>query len=100
MESKKENEKYDHSFKVILIGSKAAGKTNIISRFQKNEFNSNSKTTIGAEFANIILEIKGKKIQLQTWRNFHLLEFCGTVVFIVLFEEKKRRKVRFQVEYT
>eukprot|EP01156_Anaeramoeba_ignava_P023391 Anaeramoba_ignava/c21510_g1_i3.p1 GENE.c21510_g1_i3~~c21510_g1_i3.p1 ORF type:complete len:202 (-),score=75.25 c21510_g1_i3:64-669(-) len=67
MESKKENEKYDHSFKVILIGSKAAGKTNIISRFQKNEFNPNSKTTIGAEFANIILEIKGKKIQLQTW---------------------------------
>ncbi|KAJ5077769.1 hypothetical protein M0811_05459 [Anaeramoeba ignava] len=59
----------------ILIGNRAAGKTNIISRFQKNEFNPNSKTIIGAEFANIILEIKGKKIQLQTWDFMYCIDF-------------------------
>lgn len=38
---------HDHLYKVVLIGDSAVGKSNILSRFTKNEFNPDSKTTIG-----------------------------------------------------
>ena len=42
---------YDYLFKVVLIGDSGVGKSNLLSRFTKNEFNLESKTTIGVEFA-------------------------------------------------
>ncbi|KAJ5077774.1 ras-related protein rab-11a [Anaeramoeba ignava] len=60
-------EHFDYPFKAILIGNSAVGKTNILSRFHKNEFSLNTQTTIGVEFGSRILEIKGKKIQLKVW---------------------------------
>jgi len=44
-------EDYDYLFKIILIGDSGVGKTNILSRFTKNEFNLGCKPTIGVEFA-------------------------------------------------
>ena len=43
------------------------GKSNIISRFTKNEFNLESKTTIGVEFATKVVEIEGEPIKVQIW---------------------------------
>jgi len=37
---------------VVLVGDSGVGKSNILSRFTKNEFDLESKTTIGVEFAN------------------------------------------------
>jgi GTPase SAR1 family protein len=37
----------DYSYKLVLMGDSGVGKSNIISRFTKNEFNLESKTTIG-----------------------------------------------------
>ena len=38
-------------FAVVLIGDSGVGKSNLLSRFTRNEFNLESKSTIGVEFA-------------------------------------------------
>lgn len=51
MSSQREQEEYDYLFKIVLIGDSGVGKSNLLSRFTKNEFNLESKATIGVEFA-------------------------------------------------
>ena len=45
-----ENKEYDLLFKLILIGDSYVGKSNILLKYLKNQFNENSKTTIDVEF--------------------------------------------------
>ena len=42
---------YDYLFKVVLIGDSGVGKSNLLTRFTRDEFNLESKSTIGVEFA-------------------------------------------------
>ena len=42
---------FDYLFKIVIIGDSGVGKTNLLCRFTKNEFNLESKPTIGVEFA-------------------------------------------------
>lgn len=58
---------YDYLFKVVLIGDSGVGKSNLLSRFTKNEFNLESKSTIGVEFATRTLSVDGKVIKAQIW---------------------------------
>lgn len=58
---------YDYLFKVVLIGDSGVGKSNLLSRFTKNEFNLESKSTIGVEFATRTLNVDGKVIKAQIW---------------------------------
>ena len=58
---------YDYLFKIVLIGDSGVGKSNILSRFTRNEFNLESKTTIGVEFAQKTIVIDGKVIKAQIW---------------------------------
>jgi Ras-related protein Rab-11A len=51
MASDREQEEYDYLFKIVLIGDSGVGKSNLLSRFTRNEFNLESKATIGVEFA-------------------------------------------------
>ncbi|XP_059285262.1 ras-related protein YPT3 [Lycium ferocissimum] len=60
-------EEYDYLFKLVLIGDSGVGKSNLLSRFTKNEFNLESKSTIGVEFATKSLKIEGKVIKAQIW---------------------------------
>ncbi|KAA8520779.1 hypothetical protein F0562_014949 [Nyssa sinensis] len=60
-------EKIDYVFKVVVIGDSAVGKTQILSRFTKNEFCFDSKSTIGVEFQTRTLAIKSKVIKAQIW---------------------------------
>ncbi|KAK7395472.1 hypothetical protein VNO78_16031 [Psophocarpus tetragonolobus] len=57
----------EYLFKVVLIGDSAVGKSNLLSRFARNEFDSNSKATIGVEFQTQVVEIDGKEIKAQIW---------------------------------
>jgi GTPase SAR1 family protein len=41
----------DYMFKLVLLGSSGVGKSNILLRFTKNEFNTNIGSTIGVEYA-------------------------------------------------
>lgn len=61
------NEKVDYVFKVVVIGDSAVGKSQILSRFTKNEFSFDSKSTIGVEFQTRTVNIKSKVIKAQIW---------------------------------
>ncbi|CAN4105084.1 unnamed protein product [Withania somnifera] len=61
------DDEYDYLFKLVLIGDSGVGKSNLLSRFTKNEFNLESKSTIGVEFATKSLNVDGKVIKAQIW---------------------------------
>jgi len=60
-------EDYDYLLKLVLIGDSGVGKSNLLSRFTKNEFNLESKSTIGVEFATKSMNLDGKVIKAQIW---------------------------------
>eukprot|EP01033_Poteriospumella_lacustris_P013182 gene13181-9445_t len=61
------DEDYDYLFKVVLIGDSGVGKSNLLSRFTRDEFNLESKSTIGVEFATKSIQVDGKTIKAQIW---------------------------------
>lgn len=58
---------YDYLFKVVLIGDSGVGKSNLLSRFTRGEFNLDSKSTIGVEFATRSINVDGKTVKAQIW---------------------------------
>ncbi|MCD9561478.1 Ras- protein Rab-11A [Datura stramonium] len=58
---------YDYLFKIVVIGDSGVGKSNILSRFTRNEFCLESKSTIGVEFATRTLQVEGKTVKAQIW---------------------------------
>lgn len=52
---------------VVLIGDSGVGKSNLLSRFTRNEFNLESKSTIGVEFATRSIQVEGKTVKAQIW---------------------------------
>merc|ERR1712032_1781372 len=63
----KPDDDYDYLFKVVLIGDTGVGKSNLLSRFTRNEFSLESKSTIGVEFATRSIQVDGKTIKAQIW---------------------------------
>ncbi|GJJ77044.1 Ras-related protein Rab-11A [Entomortierella parvispora] len=61
------DEEYDYLFKVVLIGDSGVGKSNLVSRFTRNEFNLESKSTIGVEFTTRSIQVDAKTIKAQIW---------------------------------
>lgn len=61
------DDEYDFLFKVVLIGDSGVGKSNLLSRFTRNEFNLESKSTIGVEFATRSIQVDNKTIKAQIW---------------------------------
>lgn len=58
---------YDYLFKVVLIGDSGVGKSNLLSRFTRNEFSLESKSTIGVEFATRSIRVDEKVVKAQIW---------------------------------
>uniref|UniRef100_A0A7C8ZS96 Uncharacterized protein n=1 Tax=Opuntia streptacantha TaxID=393608 RepID=A0A7C8ZS96_OPUST len=58
---------YDYLFKVVLIGDSGVGKSNLLSRFTRNEFSQESKSTIGVEFATRSIRVDDKIVKAQIW---------------------------------
>ncbi|KAG9509080.1 Ras-related protein Rab-11A, partial [Fragariocoptes setiger] len=61
------DDEYDFLFKIVLIGDSGVGKSNLLSRFTRNEFNLESKSTIGVEFATKSIQVDGKIVKAQVW---------------------------------
>ncbi|KAL4585454.1 hypothetical protein LXL04_010075 [Taraxacum kok-saghyz] len=55
----------DLNFKVVIIGDSAVGKSNLLSRYARNEFNMHSKATIGVEFQTQTMEIDDKEVKAK-----------------------------------
>lgn len=60
-------QKIDYVLKVVLIGDSAVGKSQLLARFARNEFNVDSKATIGVEFQTRTLLIDRKTVKAQIW---------------------------------
>ncbi|KNC51544.1 Ras-like protein YPTC6, partial [Thecamonas trahens ATCC 50062] len=55
-------------YTVVLIGDSAVGKSNLLSRFTRDEFSLESKSTIGVEFATRSISTDdGKVLKAQIW---------------------------------
>ena len=62
-----EEDNYEMMFKVVLVGDSFVGKTNIMSKYLKNEFHEDSKATVGVEFGSKQFNIEGHTIKAQIW---------------------------------
>ena len=58
---------YDMIFKIVLIGDTSVGKTNILSKFLSNEFDPDSKATVGVEFGTKDFKIENNIVKVQIW---------------------------------
>ena len=58
---------YDMIFKVVLIGDTSVGKTNILSKYLSNEFDPDSKATVGVEFGTRDFKIENNTVKVQIW---------------------------------
>eukprot|EP00010_Vexillifera_abyssalis_P005473 CAMPEP_0201552908 /NCGR_PEP_ID=MMETSP0173_2-20130828/19288_1 /ASSEMBLY_ACC=CAM_ASM_000268 /TAXON_ID=218659 /ORGANISM="Vexillifera sp., Strain DIVA3 564/2" /LENGTH=218 /DNA_ID=CAMNT_0047963495 /DNA_START=40 /DNA_END=696 /DNA_ORIENTATION=- len=65
--SGEDGQEYDYLYKVVLIGDSGVGKSNLLSRFTRNEFNLETKSTIGVEFATRSIQVDSKTIKAQIW---------------------------------
>ncbi|KAI0303282.1 GTPase [Multifurca ochricompacta] len=62
-----EGNHFDYLFKIVLAGDSGVGKSNLLSRFIRNEFNMESRSTIGVEFATRTITVNDKRIKAQVW---------------------------------
>lgn len=65
--SQSANDDFDLLFKVIIIGDSGVGKTNLLSRYIKNTFSFDTRSTIGVEFGAKKSEVSGYKVKCQIW---------------------------------
>lgn len=66
---------------VVLIGDSGVGKSNLLTRFTRNEFNRESKSTIGVEFATQTIQVEKKMIKAQIWDTGEVPIVCNVICF-------------------
>lgn len=76
------DEECDYMFKSVLIGDSGVGKSNLLSRFAKDEFRLDSKPTIGVEFAYRNIKVRDKLIKAQIWDTAGQERY---LIFLLLF---------------
>ena len=62
-----EKTSYDLIFKIVLIGDSSVGKTNIFSKYLNDEFDPESKSTVGVEFGTKNFKIENNIVKVQIW---------------------------------
>ncbi|XP_064257742.1 ras-related protein Rab-25 isoform X1 [Passer domesticus] len=93
---------WDFSFlpsTVVLIGESGVGKTNLLSRFTRNEFNHDSRTTIGVEFSTRTILVGDAAVKAQIWdtagleryRAITSAYYRGAVGALVVFDITKHQ---------
>ncbi|XP_031118786.1 ras-related protein Rab11B-like [Ipomoea triloba] len=58
---------YDYLFKMVLIGDSGVGKSNLLSRFTRNEFSIEPKLTVGLQFASRMQRVNNQVVKAQIW---------------------------------
>lgn len=58
---------YDIIMKIVLVGDSGVGKSNIFSRYLKNEFTIENRTTVGVEFGAKKIKIGDMRLKVQIW---------------------------------
>ena len=52
---------------VLLLGDYGVGKSNLISRLTRNEFNFDSPPTVAVDFDTRFIEVDSKRIKVHLW---------------------------------
>ena len=60
-------ENFDILYKIVIIGDSGVGKSNILSRYVRDEFSMDTKATVGVEFGSKIISINNQQIKIQIW---------------------------------
>eukprot|EP00698_Gefionella_okellyi_P005160 TRINITY_DN14730_c0_g1_i1.p1 TRINITY_DN14730_c0_g1~~TRINITY_DN14730_c0_g1_i1.p1 ORF type:complete len:208 (-),score=34.50 TRINITY_DN14730_c0_g1_i1:150-773(-) len=55
------------SFRIVLLGDLAVGKTSIVCRLIKNEWSENHEATIGASYFTYTTEVEQRAVRLEIW---------------------------------
>eukprot|EP00831_Metopus_contortus_P001886 TRINITY_DN10688_c0_g2_i2.p1 TRINITY_DN10688_c0_g2~~TRINITY_DN10688_c0_g2_i2.p1 ORF type:complete len:159 (-),score=29.83 TRINITY_DN10688_c0_g2_i2:318-773(-) len=63
----KNEESLDYSFKYIVVGDCAVGKSCLLLQFTDKRFKFSHEMTIGVEFGTKVVPIKNSQIKLQIW---------------------------------
>ena len=71
----KDKEKCDLTYKIIVVGNTAVGKTCLTAKATKDVFYEEYMTTIGFDYFNYIMKINGNMMKLQIW------DTCGQEVY-------------------
>ena len=88
------NDNYEEIIKVLILGDCSVGKTNILTRYCTNSFNSQSKATIGIDFLNKDYSKNGKNYKVQIFdtagqekfKSFIKTIYKGTNGVILVFD--------------
>jgi len=97
--SRSRTDEYDYLFKVVLIGDSEVGKSNLLLRFTRDEFNLESRSTIGVEFASRSVTLEDNKIaKAQIWdtagqeryRAITSAYYRGALGALLIFDVTKR----------
>lgn len=89
---------YDFSVKTIIIGDTNVGKSNILTKFADNEFNSDCSTTIGVDYKSVRIDHKNETIKLLIWdtagqerfKSITKTFYKGSQVVIICFDLTNR----------
>mmetsp|Transcript_57934 Transcript_57934/g.116146 ORF Transcript_57934/g.116146 Transcript_57934/m.116146 type:complete len:216 (+) Transcript_57934:60-707(+) len=89
---------FDYLFKVVLLGDSNVGKSNLLSRFTRDEFDQESRSTIGVEFASKTVTVNGKVMKAQIWdtagqERYHAIAgayYRGAVGALLVYDISKR----------
>ena len=88
----------DQKLKLMIIGDSYVGKSSLLNKYCKNEFNSKYKTTIGVDCQIKHLNINNKEIKLEIWdtagmERYRILTknyYNGSDGFIILYDITNR----------
>ena len=58
--------KFDHIFKVLLVGDSGVGKSSLLVRFTSDQFDDLSPT-IGVDFKLKMMDVDGSRLKLTIW---------------------------------
>ncbi|OQV20307.1 Ras-related protein Rab-11B [Hypsibius exemplaris] len=64
--SERQDREHLYTFKVVVIGDSGVGKSNLLSRFTKDQF-THEDPTIGVELNTNVVNLQGKPIQINFW---------------------------------
>ena len=58
---------FDHTFKILLVGDAAVGKSSLLLRFTERVFEQDIQSTIGVDFKVKAMDVGGKRCKATIW---------------------------------